>query len=71
MAKMTMVRTLALLFALVNQALVLFGMSPLPFEQQEVEAFTATLFTVVTALWAWWKDNDITKAARDRKSKLQ
>ena len=34
-----------------------FGYSILPISEEEFgELFTA-LFTVVTALWAWWKDN--------------
>ncbi|MGM9526335.1 MAG: phage holin [Peptococcaceae bacterium] len=52
-----LVRTAVLFIALLNQLLMVFGYSILPISEEEFgELFTA-LFTVVTALWAWWKDN--------------
>ena len=52
-----LVRTAVLFIALLNQLLMVFGYSILPISEEEFgELFTA-LFTVVTALWAWWKYN--------------
>ena len=52
-----LVRTAVLFIALLNQLLMVFGYSILPISEEEFgELFTA-LFTVVTALWVWWKDN--------------
>jgi SPP1 family holin len=58
------VRTIVLVFALINNALVLAGFSPLPFENEEVEAFLSTLFMIGAALWSWWKNNSVSKEAR-------
>ena len=52
-----MVRTIVLFVALVNQLLVVFGYSILPITEEEISQLCSTLFTIVTALWAWWHDN--------------
>jgi SPP1 family holin len=69
--KMVWIRTFVLVFALINQALVMAGFSPLPFNDEQVENAVTIIFTVVAAIWAWWKDNDITKNARERKAKIK
>ncbi|GEM_PF-603015 len=69
--KMVIIRTLVLAFALLNQSLVLCGISPLPFDDSQVESAIAIIFTVFASLWGWWKDNDITKKARKNKSKIK
>ena len=52
-----LVRTIMLFIALLNQLLMVFGYSILPLSEEAFgELFTA-LFTAITALWAWWKDN--------------
>ena len=60
----TIVRTVLLALALLNQSLVLMGFSPLPFEDAEIENLITLAFTVVTSVWAWWKNNSITCEAR-------
>lgn len=60
----TIIRTVLLALALINQALVLTGFSPLPFEDAEVENLITLVFTVVTSVWAWWKNNSVTRKAR-------
>lgn len=65
----TVVRTLALGVAFVNQLLAAFGISPLPFDAEAVELVLSTVITGIISVWAWWKDNDITKSARERKRK--
>ena len=62
--KVTIIRTVLLALALINQSLVLAGYSPLPFEDAQVEAFLSGLFTAVMAVWSWWKNNAITRDAR-------
>lgn len=60
----TIVRTVVLFIALINQLLAAFGYSPLPFEDHEVEMFVSTLVTAITSIIAWWKNNNITWKAR-------
>lgn len=60
----TIIRTVLLALALINQSLVLAGYSPLPFEDADVEVFLTGAFTAVMAVWSWWKNNAITRDAR-------
>ena len=59
----TIVRTIVLLLALVNQCLVMAGKPVIPIEDATVEAVVTGLFTIGAAVWGWWKNNSFTKAA--------
>lgn len=59
----TVIRTVLLLIALVNQVLTACGVSPLPLEDETVTALIGALFTVGTAVAAWWKNNSFTAVA--------
>ena len=54
------VRLGVLLFALVNQGLVLIGFEHLPFSNEEFEAALTSTFTIVAAITAWWYNNPVT-----------
>lgn len=60
----SIIRTVILVVALINQLLVSFGYSPLPFEDEEIELGLSTAFTIVASLVAWWKNNSLTRKAR-------
>lgn len=59
----TIIRTIVLFLALVNQALTIAGKNPLPFSDEQVTEFLSYLFTVLASLWAWWKNNSFTQNA--------
>ena len=59
----TIIRTVILVLALVNQALTIAGKSPLPVSDEQVTELLSMLFTVVASLWSWWKNNSFTRAA--------
>lgn len=59
----TLIRSGVLLIALMNQILTVFGINPLPLSEEEAYAALTNIATVVTALWAWWKNNSFTKEA--------
>lgn len=59
----TIIRTVVLLVALINQILTVAGYAPLPFDDQSAAELTATILTTASALWAWWKNNSFTRAA--------
>jgi SPP1 family holin len=59
----TIIRTICLALALINQLLSAFGKSPLPIKDEQIEVLVTTTFTVAAALWAWWKNNSFTQAA--------
>lgn len=64
MNKATIIRTVILGIALVNQGLTIFGYSPIPFDEEQVTEFLSTAFLGVTAVWTWWKNNPVTKEAK-------
>lgn len=60
----TIARTIVLLLALVNQCLSMAGIQVIPIADEDINALVTTLWTVVAAVVAWWKNNSFTRAAR-------
>lgn len=59
----TIVRTVILVVALVNQVLTMSGHSMLPISDEQITEVITLVFTIGASLWAWWKNNSFTKAA--------
>ena len=59
----TIVRTIVLIVALINQVLTILGANPLPFSEEEIYELISGAVTAVASLWAWWENNSFTKAA--------
>ena len=59
----TIIRTVVLILALVNNCLTMAGYSPLPIEDEQITEFLTMLFTIVAAVVAWWKNNSFTQKA--------
>lgn len=59
----TIIRTVVLLLALINQCLTMAGISPLPIEDEQVTELLSLIFTIAASLVAWWKNNSFTEAA--------
>lgn len=59
----TIIRTVVLVLALVNNCLTMAGHSPLPIDDEQITELLSMVFTIGAALWAWWKNNSFTKAA--------
>lgn len=62
--KEVLIRTAVLVAALINQILVLSGKNTLPFSEEEITRGLTAVFTAAASLWAWWKNNSFTEAAR-------
>ena len=60
----TIIRTVLLVVAVVNQALTATGKNPLPFAEDQIYTFASTMITVGATVWAWWKNNSFTKTAQ-------
>lgn len=61
--KETIIRTILLIVAIVNQMLTNYGKNPLPFSDEEIYSGLSAVFTIAVTAWAWWKNNSFTKAA--------
>ncbi|MFB8734128.1 phage holin [Bacillus sp. SL00103] len=76
--KGTVIRMVLLFMALINQTLILFGKLILPISEIQVTSLAETLylagsmiFTIVTTLLAWFKNNYVTPKRRTERSLKQ
>jgi len=70
MDKGTVIRTIVLFIALINQFLVSFGLYEIPGTAEEQTAFLSTLFTIIMAIIAWFKNNYVTAKGKKQKELL-
>ena len=61
----TIARTIVLALALINQLLTVTGHAVLPITDEQVNTLVSTIWTVVAALWAYWKNNSLTPEAQE------
>ena len=59
----TIARTAVLAAALINQVLILLGINPLPFSDNDIYETVSVCCTAAASIWAWWKNNSFTKEA--------
>lgn len=59
----TIVRTILLVLALINQVLAIMGKQAFPITEDQVYQMVSLVATIVTSVWAWWKNNSFTRAA--------
>ena len=58
------IRTIALIIALINLVLYLCGKNQITVEAETIWGYITTIVTVVTSMYAWWKNNSITPEAK-------
>ena len=61
MEKGTIIRTIVLVIALVNQILTSTGHAVIPVNEEEI----SMILTAAAAIWSWWKNNSFTKKAQE------
>ena len=66
----TISRFFVLLLALVNQASTMFGHPVLNIDDLSITHLLRLAWTAGRAIWCYWNDNDVTKAARTKKARL-
>src|SRR5690625_5598 len=62
------IRLAILLILLLNQVLLVLGLSPLSEELLYEDA--SSVATIGIALWTWWKNNNVTKEAQEAQKYL-
>ena len=60
---LSIIRSIVLAVALINQIVTLFGANPLPFSDEQVYESVTAIFTAASSLWAWWENNSFTREA--------
>lgn len=78
MDKASIIRTVLLFVALVNQFLVMFGKEPLPIDEAALSGLWDTIytagsyvFTFIVSIWTWWKNNYISSKGKAQKEVLK
>ncbi|MCY8544380.1 phage holin [Bacillus vallismortis] len=76
--KGTVIRTVLLLVAFINQTMLMFGKSPLDIQEEQVNQLADALYTAVsliftigTALAAWFKNNYVTEKGKKQRDLLK
>ena len=67
----TIIRTIILVIALVNQVLTSLGKNPLPFSDDLIYEAVTLVVTIVASVWAWWKNNSFTKEAIEADAEMK
>lgn len=60
----TIIRTVVLFVALINQGLSMLGWNLIPITDDQIAELITLLFTVGASLWAWWKNNSFSYEAK-------
>ena len=65
------VRLVVLLILITNQGLISFGYNPLPFSEEQIYEGVSSIALAASAIYAWWKHNNITKEAEEAQVVLE
>lgn len=67
----TIIRTIVLIIAVVNQFLVSAGLYEIPGTAEEQTLFISTIFTTIATVVAWFKNNYVTAKGKRQKEVLK
>lgn len=59
----TIARTIVLFLAILNQILAILGKNRLEIAESDIYQIVTLVFTIGSAIWAWWKNNSFTQNA--------
>ena len=59
----TIARTIVLFIAIFNQILAILGKNRLEIAESDIYQIVTLVFTIGSAVWAWWKNNSFTQNA--------
>lgn len=59
----TIIRTVILLVALINQILTSTGHTIIPVSDEDIATIISLVITAGASIWAWWKNNSFTAHA--------
>lgn len=65
------VRLVALVILMLNQALVTLGYNPLPFSDEQIYEAISIVAVVAVAIWNWWKNNNVTEEALSGQAEVE
>ncbi|WP_325034716.1 phage holin [Lentibacillus sp. Marseille-P4043] len=69
--KGTLIRTVVLIVALINQFLVTAGLNPIPGSQETWGEVLTMIITAAVSVWTWFRNNYITATGKKQKEVLE
>lgn len=69
--KSAIIRLIVMAVLMVNMVLTLAGKNPMPFDEAELTEWLAVAAAGLSTLWSWWKNNNVTAAAREAQNTLK
>lgn len=63
--KQAIARLVVLIVLLINQTLILFGWTPLPYDEEQIYEAVSTVLTIGMSIYVWWENNNVTKEAQE------
>lgn len=70
-ASMAIARLAVMVVLVVNMTLTAAGKNPLPFDESAFTEWLAYALAGLSAVWAWWKNNNVTGEARQAQETLE
>lgn len=67
---MAIIRLIITAVLMVNAALTAKGMNPIPFDETAFTEWATYIVTGLSTIWAWWKNNNVTKTAQEAQAYL-
>ena len=58
------VRLAVMAVLMVNMILTMLGKNPIPFDEAEITEWLTVAAAGISAIWSWWKNNNVTEAAQ-------
>lgn len=59
------IRLLVAAILMLNSVLTAKGLNPIPFDETAFSDVTLQIATGLSVLWLWWKNNNVTRAAKE------
>ena len=66
-----LVRLAVLVILLLNQSLISLGYNPLPFSEEQIYEGLSSVALVVSAIYSWWRNNNVTKESEKAQVELE
>lgn len=71
MKEKAIIRIIVTAVGFINAVLVAKGISPIPFDEALVTEVISYLFAGGMAIWSWWKNAPMTKAAQEAQTYMK
>lgn len=65
------IRLIVLVILLLNQTLITLGYNPLPFSEEQIYEGLSSVALVVSAIYSWYRNNNMTRKAEQAQLDLE